>query len=54
MNFEKRIIGSGCQLGFDRGRSRDGCIRWGGDCLRGRQVHDSLCDGWLCSNSQIT
>jgi len=27
----KRLSGSGCRLGGEWGRSRDGRIRWGGD-----------------------
>ena len=26
----KRLLGSGCHLGWCVGWSRDGCIRWGG------------------------
>jgi len=32
----KRLTGSGCRLGDEWGRSRDGCIRWDGDRRRGR------------------
>ena len=31
----KQLIGSVCRLGGEWGRSRDGCIKWGGDCRRG-------------------
>jgi len=30
------LIRSGCRLGGEWSRLRDGCIRWGGDHRRGR------------------
>ena len=34
----KRLIGSGCRLGNEWGRSRDGCIRWDADRRREEAV----------------
>jgi len=38
VNCEKRLTGSGCRLGSEWGRSRDGCTRWGADRRRERAV----------------
>ena len=40
--WNKRLIGSGCRVGWWGGRSRDGCIRWGPRAPRGRDVLDFL------------